>query len=84
MQFLPSTWRLFSVDVYGEVREQTPQRERYVGYKKIEKWLAEGYDADDIARIWNQGHAGNCRSGTNRHGVRYDSCTYEKKVLANM
>lgn len=84
MQYLPSTWRLFSIDVYGEVKEQTPVRERYVAYKMIEKWLGEGYDADDVARIWNQGHAGKCKAGTNKHGVNYDSCAYERQVLAHL
>ena len=82
MQFLPSTWRLFSKDVYGVVKEQTPIRERYVAYKTIEKWLEQGYDARDIALLWNQGHAGQCKSGINKHGIKYDSCTYVKQVLA--
>ena len=82
MQFLPSTWRLFSKDVYGEVKEQTPTRERYVAYKMIEKWLEQGHDAHDIALLWNQGHAGACRAGTNKYGVKYDSCAYARQVLA--
>lgn len=82
MQFLPSTWRLFSKEVYGVVKEQTPIRERYVAYKTIEKWLEQGYDARDIALLWNQGHAGQCKSGINKHGIKYDSCTYVKQVLA--
>jgi hypothetical protein len=84
MQILPSTWRLFSQDVYGEVVEQTPQKERYVAYKMIEKWLAEGKDARQIALIWNQGHTGTCRAGTNKHGVKYDSCSYARQVLAQL
>lgn len=66
------------------MREQTPIRERYVAYKMIEKWLEQGYNAHDIALLWNQGHAGVCGSGTNRHGVRYNSCAYAKQVLAYM
>ncbi len=84
MQFLSSTWKLWSEDVYGEVREQTPTRERYVAYKKIEKWLEEGKNAEQIAKIWNQGHAGKCSAGTNKHGVKYNSCEYVKQVLAQL
>ncbi len=84
MQFLPSTWRLFSIDIYGEVREQTPVRERYVAYKMIERWLEEGLNARGIALRWNQGHAGQCKSGVNKHGVRYDSCNYARQVLAQL
>lgn len=79
---MPSTWRLFSKEIYGVVVEQTPQKERYVAYKKIEKWLDEGKDARQIALIWNQGHPGQCRSGTNKLGVKYDSCAYARQVLA--
>jgi hypothetical protein len=48
----------------------------------IEQWLSEGYDEDDIARIWNQGNAGNCVRGINKHNVPYDSCKYERQVMA--
>jgi len=84
MQFLPSTWRLFSKEVYGEVKEQTPTRERYVAYKMIEKWLEDGLDARQIALRWNQGHSGACKAGTNKHGVKYDSCSYARQVLAQL
>lgn len=84
MQFLPSTWILFSKEIYGEVKEQTPTRERYVAYKMIEKWLQEGLDARQVALRWNQGHTGKCRSGVNKHGVRFDSCHYAQQVLAKL
>lgn len=82
MQFLPSTWRMFSTIVYGEVREMTPTRERYVATKIIQAWLDEGLTASGVALRWNQGHEGPCKAGTNRHGVLYDSCAYKNKVLA--
>lgn len=81
---MPSTWRMFSQEVYGEVREMTPIRERYVAYKMIEKWLAKGLSAQTIAKKWNQGHTGACSSGVNKHGVEYDSCAYTQKVLAKL
>ena len=86
MQFLPSTWRLWSHDVYGEVREQTPTRERYVAYRKIEKWLEEGYNAHQIAAIWNSGSPYNWENkrGVNKHGVAYDVPKYVKMVVANI
>lgn len=62
--------------------EQTPTRERYVAYKMIEKWLAEGLTARQIVLRWNQGHTGECRKGTNKYGVKYDSCAYANNVLA--
>jgi hypothetical protein len=82
MQFLPSTWRAFSMDVYGEYREMTPIRERYVAIKMIEKWIAQGLSNAQIALKWNAGGATKCSAGVNSKGVPYDSCSYQKKVLA--
>ena len=86
MQFLPSTWKLWSTDVYGEVREQTPGRERYVAYKKVEKWLEQGYNASQIAAIWNSGspHNWQTKVGVNKHGVPYDVPKYVSMVLAHL
>lgn len=82
MQYLPSTWRAHSVLVYGEVREMTDVRERFVATKIVERWVNAGYNAAQIALMWNQGHAGQCKSGVNKYGVKYDSCGYRDAVLA--
>lgn len=84
MQFMPRTWEMFSKEVYGEVREMTPIRERYVAYKMIEKWLEKGLTAHAIALRWNAGGATKCSSGVNGFGVAYDSCAYTEKVLAQL
>jgi hypothetical protein len=79
---MPASWRAHSIEVYGEVREMTPIRERYVATKIIQKWLDQGLDAKAIALRWNAGGAKQCSSGVNRYGVSYDSCAYQQKVLA--
>ncbi len=86
MQILPSTWRLFSQDVYGEVVEQTPQKERYVAYKMIEKWLEQGLSTAQIAATWNSGspHNWEHKKGINKHGVAYNVPEYVKQVLAQL
>lgn len=81
MQFLASTWKLFSNIVYGEVREMTPQRERYVATKIIEAWMAEGYSPYQISLMWNGGTP-TVKRGINKHGVAYDTAAYAEKVLA--
>jgi len=73
---------MYSLEVYGEVMPMTYESERYVATRMIETWLANGYTIADIPLIWNQGSNGQCRRGVNRHGVRYDSCAYQQKVLA--
>lgn len=80
-QFLPSTWNAYSIEVYGEVLEQTPENAEYVVRSMIEKWIEKGYSDRDIFLIWNQGNRGDCREGINRHGVAFNSCAYAEKAL---
>ena len=83
-QFMPGTWAYWSERVLGYVAPQTPVNEKYVALHKIQAHLNQGYDEDDVIRIWNQGHAGACSAGINSHGVAYNSCAYERKVLAQL
>lgn len=83
-QHMPATWKHHSVLVYGEVKVMTPEREWYVATKLIDKWLSEGMSEAQIALKWNAGGATRCSSGVNSHGVSYDSCAYQKKVLAQL
>ncbi len=81
-QYMPGTWKLYSQEVYGVVKEKTPEREWFVTITMLERWLKEGMSEAQIALRWNAGGATRCSSGVNRHGVAYDSCAYQKKVLA--
>lgn len=75
-QFLPSTWRAYSAEIYGSVVEQTPEAAEYVTLAKVQRWLDAGYTPRQIFLIWNQGNAGKCKAGVNKLGVPYDSCAY--------
>ena len=81
-QFMPSTWRAYSVEVYGSVVEQTPEAAEYVTRTKVQRWLDDGYTPRQIFLIWNQGNPGKCISGWNSHNVYYDSCAYAEEALA--
>lgn len=84
-QYMPRTWESFSKKIYGEVREQTNQRERYVTTMIVTKWVKEeGLSASRVALRWNAGGATHCSRGINNHGIEYDSCAYTKKVLAQL
>lgn len=83
-QFLVETWNYWSTRVIGYVAPQTPVNERYVALHKIQVHLDDGYSDAGIALLWNQGHAGQCSRGVNRHGVAYDSCAYRDKVMYAM
>lgn len=80
-QYQRATWAAYSKEIFGEVKEQTPENAKYVTEAKIALWLEEGYTARDVFLTWNQGHSGACRRGINRHGVSYDSCAYADKAL---
>ena len=79
---MPSTWRVFSKEVYGEYREMTLTRERYVVTVMVEKWSKSGLSPAQIALRWNAGGATHCSAGVNSQGVKYDSCAHVQKVLA--
>ena len=79
---MPGTWAYWSNHVLGYVADQTPTNEYYVAVHKIQYHLNQGHDDGAIALIWNQGHAGACKSGINSMGVAYNSCAYERKITA--
>ena len=83
MQFLRATYVSYAKEVYGEYREMTPEREWHVATMMIDKWLQQGRDVGAIARTWNQGNAGPCVRGVNKHNVPYDSCKYQIAVVSN-
>jgi hypothetical protein len=79
---MPDTWAYWSKRVFGSIEKQTPINEEYVALHKIQSHLDQGHSEREIALIWNQGHSGQCKAGTNKHGATYDSCAYERKVVA--
>jgi len=81
MQFLPTTFRLWSVEIAGYVLPFTEVNEYYVAVHMIEKWVRAGYSDREISLTWNQGHPGACKSGRNKHNAYYDSCAYAQRVL---
>jgi len=83
-QFMPGTWEHWSVRFFGHVASMTPENEYAVALYKIQKHIDEGYGDSQIALIWNQGNPSKCKSGTNKHGVAYNSCEYVQKFLVAM
>lgn len=83
-QFLPSTWNAYATEVFGYIKEQTPENAEYVTLTKVERWLDSGLTPRQIFLIWNQGHAGQCKAGVNKYGVPYDSCAYADKAVATL
>lgn len=87
-QYLPSTWRAYSIDVTGKVLTQTAANERMVTQGMIRTWKDQGISDRGIFLLWNQGSATgwgpgskDCYKGVNDHGVAYDSCDYAARGL---
>lgn len=83
-QYLPSTWRQYSIDTLGYVAKQTPQNAKLVTILKMEQFIDMGYTNQQIFLIWNTGKAKKCSAGINYKinpkGVPYDSCAYVAKA----
>jgi len=80
-QRMPGRWETDSRRVLGYVATRTPVNEAYVTVKMMDEYLVYHTPAQ-ISQIWNTGRAGPCIKGVNKKGIPYDSCKYEKNVLA--
>lgn len=78
---MPATWVMWSNQVYGEVVEQTPNKERYVVKTILQSWIDEGLSNERILLRYNAGNSTQCGSGYNKYNVWYDSCSYVDKGM---
>ena len=84
-QFTPGTWKLYSKQILGKEEPLNNENELKVVHGKVQKWLDDGYNTEQIASMWNAGeqrpdaYKENWR-GTNKYGVKYDTPAYAKKV----
>jgi len=91
-QFMPETWkkyaREYAIATGQSVSKQTPENQDKVAQFKVQQWLDKGYDAKQIASMWNAGEgrpdAWKNWKGVNSLGVSYDTPAYVKKVLSNL
>lgn len=83
-QYMPETWKAYSNQVAGRVLPHNPENEEYVAMKMIETWLEQGLSTKQAILRWNHpaGVRTGCSSGVNAHGVAWNSCDYQEKVLA--
>lgn len=81
---MPETWKSLSRRYIGYVAGPTLVNQNYVAVSAASDMKARGMSDHSIALTWNQGNDGPCGSGTNRYGVRYDSCGYVATVLQNI
>jgi hypothetical protein len=81
-QFMPSTWSGWAKTYLGNANApMTQANQDKVAEAKINDLLKQGYNAKEIALIWNGGTPV-VKKGTNKYGVAYDSGAYANKVLS--
>lgn len=85
-QFTPDTWKNYSKQVFGKEAPLTNDNETYVVKQKVSGWIDKGFNAQQIASMWNAGESRPNAykenwKGTNNYGVKYDTPTYAKNVL---
>ena len=80
-QFLPSTYKAYSIQVVGYVADLTPVNAEYIATVKMEE-LSKKYTPEQIFMKWNMGEgATKCKRGINKNGTPYDSCAYINKAI---
>lgn len=82
-QFMPATWGKVAPQ-YGvntALEMASPEEQNKVAYHYIESLKKQGYNAGQIASIWNSGRADpSGRVGTNSAGVNYNTPQYVENV----
>lgn len=80
-QFMPSSWSSWAKQYLGDANApMTAANQDKVATAKIQSLLDQGYDARQVALIWNGGQPVE-KKGVNSKGVAYDSGAYADKVI---
>lgn len=81
-QFNGQNFEAWSQQYFGQVLPFTPENQDRVALARIQDLLDQGYNAEQVALIWNGGEPRR-KSGFNASiGLSYDSGAYADKVLA--
>ena len=72
------------MEVAGRVLPMSDRNEEYVAIMMIQKWLDSGLSTAKVILRWNHpaGVVNGCGKGVNAQGVAWNSCLYQKLVLA--
>lgn len=80
---MPTTYKAYAIETLGYVPEPNRTNATYIAAMKAQQWLEQGKTNSQIFLYWNAGEgAKKCSTGTNKYGVKYDSCAYVKKGLS--
>lgn len=81
-QMLPSTYKLYSIQVLGYVAEPTPANAEYIATVKMER-MSHIYTPEQIFLKWNAGErTKKCAKGYNKNNNYYNSCEYVNTAMS--
>ena len=80
-QFMPLTWRHYSIKYFDEVLDITCKNNQdKVAHAKVKDLVEQGYSHKEIASIWNSGSPEwSGKIGTNSSGVEYNVPNYVRE-----
>lgn len=84
-QWMPGNFQAAAKAAGLNPSDFSPENQDKVAYAEVKKYKDEGYQPWQIASLWNSGSPDNWQnhSGTNSHGVHYDTPAYVSKVKNN-
>lgn len=86
-QFTPGTWKQYSKEAFGKELPMNTENESAVVFHKVQKWVDDGYNVQQIASMWNAGegrpdaYKQNWKGVNKQYGVSYDTPAYAEKVF---
>jgi predicted metal-binding protein len=73
LQFMPNTWKSYSIKYSKKVLKMTSKNQDYIAYKIVKELVSKGYNDLEIASIWNCGSPRwKGKIGVNKYGVKYN------------
>jgi hypothetical protein len=79
-QILPSTLEGMKKKHKIQVKGYSYEVQKEATMAEIKNHVIKGYTPEQTFKVWNSGNLRPCSRGTNRWGVRYDSCKYVKEA----
>ena len=83
-QFNGNNYQAWSKQYFGTTLPFTPENQDKVAQARIQDLLNQGYNAEQVALIWNGGEPVRKKGFNEKIGLAYDSGAYADKVLAQL
>ena len=79
-QILPSTLEGLKKKHNIQVKGYSYEVQKQATIAEMKSHVLKGYTPEQTFKVWNSGNLRPCSRGTNRWGVKYDSCKYVQEA----